>query len=380
MDAFFASVEEANNPALKGVPMAVVGRNENGVISCANYVARKMGVKSAMPVFKAKTICPKITLVQGNMAVYKSFSDKVMATLSSFSPCFYQMSIDEGWLDMDGMGSMYKSARECASAIQSKILTDFNVTCSIGVSYDLVVSKMASDYHKPFGITIVPRNREIEFIDKCGINSLWGIGNSTRELFKSLSIDSMERLRSFELKELQEIFGVSRGEYIYECSRGIAGVKKRDQLEKRKNHSISIERTFDENLINVNAIHKKIDEFCTKIFFQCLDEKLRARSISIKIKYAYDKFVSAQTSVNNFISSSKEASNLAKALFDKKHTGESVRLIGIEFSQFISEKEAVSLLDFIEDDINTRVGKIDKISNEFSKSGVNFTRGAIYNF
>lgn len=382
MDAFFASVEEAEHPEFVGKPMAVAGRSASGgVISCANYTARKLGVKSAIPVFKAKKICPELILVPGSMQLYKDYSVRVMELLSSYTPDFYQISIDEAWMDMSGMGKMYRTVKECALDISKNVREKIGLSCSIGVAWDLVIAKMASDYKKPGGITVIPCGQEEVFIDSCGIDKLWGVGKFSHEMLRSRNIDTVAKLRAYELIDLKNIFGDVRGEYLYNVVRGKAGERKVEQDKKRKSHSISTERTFDDPTSDKKVLDKKIEEYSFKLFSQCLDEKIYPRTVSIKIKYTYDKFITASiTTKSSHYFNSRQVSNAAKELFHKKHIGECVRLIGVELSNFITAMEAQTLLGFMDDDSIVKLSRMDSIANLFSKAGLDIKPGAIYNF
>ena len=181
LDAFFASVEILDNPKLKGKPLIIGHPGPRSVVSTCSYEARKYGVHSAMPMVTALKLCPKAIVIRGNMKRYSEMSHKVMSILSSYAPKMIQASIDEAYLDMTGCEKIYGEAVSSAKNLKERIKSQTGLTASIGVGSSKFIAKLASDYRKPDGLTVVPYGLEQDFVDAVGLNKLWGIGKATLE-------------------------------------------------------------------------------------------------------------------------------------------------------------------------------------------------------
>ena len=179
LDAFFASVEILDNPDYKGKPLIIGSRSERSVVSTCSYEARKYGVHSAMPMVTALKLCPKALVVAPRMHRYSEKSKEIMKIIKSFAPGFLQVSVDEAFLDLSNMENIYGLPGKAAKLLKTRIHEESGLTVSIGVANSSFLAKLASDYHKPDGLTIVPPERNIEFVDKVGLKKMWGIGEKT---------------------------------------------------------------------------------------------------------------------------------------------------------------------------------------------------------
>ena len=282
LDAFFASVEQLLHPEYRGKPVIVSGdpHKKRNVVSTASYEARKYGVHSAMPMVQAVKLCPKAIIIPGNMKRYSQMSHRVMSIMHSFAPEMTQASIDEAYLDMSGTEKIYGDGVESARKLKALIKAETGLTASIGVASSKFIAKLASDFKKPDGLTVVPPGLEQDFVDAVGLKKLWGIGKATLENLNNHRIYTTEELRSISLNHLESLFGSASGQYLYKISRGIdPGIYSGDS----KTRSISSERTFYPDLFDQNAIDSFLLELSQEVMFRSLEEKLIAKTIGIKI-------------------------------------------------------------------------------------------------
>ena len=218
LDAFFAAVEILDNPEYKDKPLIIGSRSERSVVSTCSYEARKYGVHSAMPMVTALKLCPNALVVKPRMKRYSEKSREVMNIIRSFAPGFLQVSVDEAFLDLSNMENIYGLPGKAAKLLKKKIKEETNLSVSIGVASSRFLAKLASDYHKPDGLAIVPPERNEEFIDKVGLRKLWGIGEKTYDRLKAKGIRSTADLRAIPHDRL-EPFDINREHLLPRCIR-----------------------------------------------------------------------------------------------------------------------------------------------------------------
>ena len=347
LDAFFASVEILDNPEYRGKPLIIGTPGPRHVASTCSYEARKYGVHSAMPMTEALRLCPNAICIPGRMHRYSEMSRRVMGIISSFAPGFLQVSVDEAFLDLTGMERIYPLPGKAARKLKDEIRKETGLTASIGVASSRFVAKLASDYRKPDGLTIVPRGKEEEFVSAVGLRKLWGIGDSMYQSLIRKGITSVEILRKYNENDLKHFFGESNGHYLYLVARGIdPGIYQGEA----KSRSISAERTFYPDVFGYDALDSYLLEMSQEVMFRALDEKKVPRSVSIKLRYGDFTTLSIQTTPVKPIYSSTDVYNISRELLRSKYNGSGVRLIGValqsiydgsdvEQQDFFSEKE-----------------------------------------
>ena len=347
LDAFFASVEILDNPEYRGKPLIIGTPGPRHVASTCSYEARKYGVHSAMPMTEALRLCPNAICIPGRMHRYSEMSRRVMGIISSFAPGFLQVSVDEAFLDLTGMERIYPLPGKAARKLKDEIRKETGLTASIGVASSRFVAKLASDYRKPDGLTIVPRGKEEEFVSAVGLRKLWGIGDSTYQSLIRKGITTVEILRKYDENDLKHFFGESNGHYLYLVARGIdPGIYQGEA----KSRSISAERTFYPDVFGYDALDSYLLEMSQEVMFRALDEKKVPRSVSIKLRYGDFTTISIQTTPVKPIYSSIDVYNISRELLRSKYNGSGVRLIGValqsiydgsdvEQQDFFSEKE-----------------------------------------
>ena len=326
LDAFFASVEILDHPEYKGKPLIIGSKSERSVVSTCSYEARRFGVHSAMPMVTALKLCPQAIVVNPRMKRYSEKSHEVMSIIRAFAPGFLQVSVDEAFLDLTGMERIYPLPGKAARALKEMILSQTGLTASIGVASSRFIAKLASDYRKPDGLTIVPPGKEEAFVDKVGLGKLWGIGDSTLSALRRRGITTASALRSYPLEDLRRMFGEKSGEYLYKAARGIdPGIYSREA----KSRSISTERTFYPDVRDMDAIETYLLEMSEEVMFRALEEKKVPRTVSVKIRYGDFSTITVQDTPQHGIYSSADVYAISKELLSSRYRGEGIRLLGI---------------------------------------------------
>ena len=326
LDAFFASVEILDHPEYRDKPLIIGTPGPRHVASTCSYEARKYGVHSAMPMTTALRLCPDAICIKGRMDRYAEKSREVMGIISSFAPGFLQVSIDEAFLDLTGMERIYPLPGKAAKSLKERILSETGLTVSIGVASSRFIAKLASDYRKPDGLTIVPRGKEELFVDTVGLRKLWGIGDSMLRALENKGIKSTERLRSYSEEDLKRMFGAASGTYLYSVSRGMdPGIYQGEA----KSRSISTERTYYPDLYSTDAVENILLEMSEEVMFRAFDEKKIHRTVSVKLRYGDFSTITMQTTPSSAIYSSMDVYRIAKDLFFSRWKGEGIRLIGV---------------------------------------------------
>ena len=326
LDAFFASVECLDHPEYRGKPLIIGEPGPRNVASTCSYEARRFGVHSAMPMTTALRLCPEAICVSGNYRRYSEKSREVMSIIEDFAPGFLQVSIDEAFLDLSGMERVYPRPGKAARLLKEKILAQTGLTVSIGVAPSRFLSKLASDYHKPDGLTVVPPGREIEFVDAVGLRKLWGVGKSTLENLNRKGIYSTGTLRSYTKEELESLFGPSSGSYLYSVARGIdPGI----YMGEAKSHSIGEERTFYPDIYGEDALSLKLLEMSQSVAFRALDEGWVGRTVTVKLRYGDFSTYSISETPQSGIYSSEDIYSISRKLLFSKYNNQGVRLLGV---------------------------------------------------
>ncbi len=250
MDAFYASVEVLDNPALRGLPVIVGGLGSRGVVSTASYEARARGVHSALPMTTARRRCPEGVYIRPRPWRYKEISDQVMAVFHRYTPLVEPLSLDEAFLDVTGSLRLFGPAEEIARRVKAEVFQETNLTVTAGVASQKHLAKIASGLNKPDGLTVVPPGGELDFLRPLPLGKLWGVGRVTLESLKSLGLMTIGDLAALERNFLEKRFGKS-GLHLWELANGLDA---REVEPRTPAKSISAEETFAENLINQEEI------------------------------------------------------------------------------------------------------------------------------
>ena len=281
MDAFYASVEQRDDPALNGKPVAV-GGGHRGVVAAASYEARKFGVRSAMPSVTAKRRCPDLVFVKPRFDVYKAVSNQIRAIFADYTELIEPLSLDEAYLDVTEDRLELGSARAIAEQIRARIRSETGLTASAGVSYCKLIAKLASDQNKPDGICVIPPGRGETFVATLPVKRFHGVGPVTAARMEKLGILTGADLQKWSRAELEGHFGSSGGWY-WRIARGI---DEREVKPDRPYKSVSAERTFDEDLRNPEALAAELDRIAGYAWDRVERAGVAGRTVTLKIKFA----------------------------------------------------------------------------------------------
>ncbi|ADQ15039.1 DNA polymerase IV [Halanaerobium hydrogeniformans] len=368
MDAFFAAVEMRENPDMKGKAVIIGGKSlsNRGVVSTASYKAREYGIHSAMPIAQAKKLCPDGIYLPARHTLYKQVSKEVFFILNKYTPLIEKISIDEAFLDIKGCQRLYGSPLKIAKTIKKDVKDTTDLTISIGLSVNKFLAKLASDFEKPDGLTVIEAAEIKKIMAGLDIKKIWGIGDSFAKKLNELGIKKVKDIWPYSLEELKNRFGKA-GVKIFYLSRGIDNREVESQSEIK---SISHEETFAENIEDSEQLLAYLLKMSEKISFRLHSNSLSGNTVFIKVRYADFKTLNRQKSFKFSLDSTKNIYKIAQELIDKDDLFDKpVRLLGIGVSNLhdsqqkqlnLFEKENDNLDDTI-DDIKRKFG-FDKIS------------------
>jgi DNA polymerase-4 len=282
MDAFYASVEQRDNPDLRGKPVAVGGSRERGVVAAASYEARRFGVRSAMPSVTARRQCPDLIFVKPRFEVYKAVSQQIRAIFAEHTPIIEPLSLDEAYLDVTENLQGIALARDVALAIRAKIKAKTGLNASAGIPYNKFLAKLASDHRKPNGQFVITPEMGPAFVETLPIGKFHGIGPATSAKMQGLRLFTGLDIRNQSLEFLQANFGKA-GTYYYWISRG---VDNREVRANRIRKSIGAENTFSSDLTDSESMLSELQPLIDKVWRHCEDKGTRGRTVTLKVKFA----------------------------------------------------------------------------------------------
>ena len=326
MDAFFASVEERDNPALKGKAV-VVGSGVRGVVSAANYEARKFGIHAAMPVGRAKRLAPHAIFVPPNMARYSEVSSHIMEIFRSVTPLVEPLSLDEAFLDVTGSKRLLGDARKIAKQIRATVEGNEGITCSVGIASTKFIAKLASGRCKPNGMLEIAPDRVLEFLHPLPVNAIWGVGPKTNEELQKLGLRTVADIANTPRQTLIRALGEAAGASLYELS---WGRDYRDVEPAEVDKSISAAETFDTDIEDQEIILREFLRLTEKATYRMREKDFSARTISIKVRFADFKTITRSKTVPLPISATHEVFDVVKNLFlALKLDRARLRLVGV---------------------------------------------------
>ncbi len=375
VDAFYASVEQRDNPDLIGKPV-IVGAlpGHRGVVSACSYEARRYGIGSAMPISEAYRRCPEGSFLPVRMSRYIEVSRSIMSVLKGYSPEFHQISIDEACLDLSGTERLYGPPQQLARRIKDEIRDREKLTISIGIAPNNYLAKLASEACKPDGILPVEKGKETEFLDTLKLKDLWGVGKKTLSRLFELNITTIPLLRSFSEDILKSMMGGAAGHFLYSVVRGLdSGIRP----EKTKSRSISSEVTFETDKKDAEGLKRMLLELAQQVMERLIDEDLRSHTLFIKVRFHDFTTVNAQKTEKHWISSSEEMYKIALDLFKKKwknHTP--VRLIGLGVSGVVG-CDTEHQLELFEDRDCKKKKVEETVTRLRKKTGIKLTRASL---
>jgi len=329
MDAFYASVEQRDNPDLRGKPVAVGGSRERGVVAAASYEARKFGVRSAMPSVTAKRQCPGLIFVKPRFEVYKAVSQQIRTIFAEHTAIIEPLSLDEAYLDVTENLQGIALARDVALAIRARIKDETGLNASAGISYNKFLAKLASDHRKPNGQYVITPEMGPAFVEALPVGKFHGIGPATSEKMNSLGLYTGLDMRNQSPEFMQVNFGKA-GSYYYWISRGI---DNREVRVNRIRKSVGAETTFSSDLTEYATMLAELQPLIDKVWRHCDDRGTRGRTVTLKMKFNDFEIISRSRSVPVAVSSRNDLGRLAVALLQNEiPAAKPVRLLGVSLS------------------------------------------------
>lgn len=335
MDAFYASVEQLDNPELIGKPLAVGGSGTRGVVSAASYEARKFGVRSAISGVKARRLCPELIFVPPRFDRYKEISKKIRAIFLDYTDLVEPLSLDEAYLDVTENKKGNPSASLIAEEIRTRIFNEVGLTASAGISVNKFVAKIASDYNKPNGQKTVNPEEVLDFLEALDIRKFYGIGKVTAEKMYQKGVYTGLDLKSKSLEFLEKNFGKA-GTHYYHIVRGIHNSEVRPNRIRK---SLAAERTFNKNLSSEVFMLEKLEHIAEEVSKRLTRSKVAGKTVTLKIKYSDFTLQTRSKTLPYFISDKSVVLETAKELLYQEKLNNSVRLLGISLSNLNTEKK-----------------------------------------
>jgi DNA polymerase-4 len=363
MDAFFAAVEQREDPSLRGKPLLIGHDGPRGVVATASYEARPFGCHSAQPMAVAKRNCPHAIVMPVRMGLYRQASDEMFAILHDFSPSIEPLSIDEAFIDLTGTGRLLGEPEAVARRIKGRIESELRLTASVGVAPNKFLAKLASDMDKPDGLTLIRAEDVDRVLPPLPVTKIWGVGKATAERMRTYGIRTIGDLRRKSEAWLEEFFGAEAGRYF----RLARGVDERPVVGDEDAKSIGQEQTFEADVTDPAEVRAVMLDEVEQVGARLRRHGLRARGVSLKIRFGNFQTISRSTTLPRATDATAELWEAARELFDR-WPFQPVRLIGVTAERLSRGEGQLDLfadaahdrrrqLDDAADQINRRFGK-----------------------
>jgi len=367
MDAFYASVAERDNPELKGKAV-VIGMGARGVVSAANYEARKFGIHSAMPVGRARRLAPHAIFLPVDMPRYQEVSEHVMEIFHSFTPWVEPISLDEAFLDVTGSQKLLGTGREIAVAIRKKVEEQEGITCSVGIAPSKFIAKLASNHCKPNGMLEITSDRILTFLHPLPIQAMWGVGPKTAEVLERLGLRTIEDIAKLPRTTLIRALGEANGASLYELA---WGRDYRDVTPEEPDRSISAAETFAQDLDNPEEILTEFLRLTERATARLRDRDLFAKTISIKVRFADFSTINRSKTLPLPIDSTHDVYEVVKGLYQALRIERArLRLVGVSLENLSEGAPHQMMLGEREVGWRQAEGAIDQARARFGKGSV----------
>ncbi len=367
MDAFYASVAERDNPELKGKAV-VIGMGARGVVSAANYEARKFGIHSAMPVGRARRLAPHAIFLPVDMARYQEVSEHVMEIFHSFTPWVEPISLDEAFLDVTGSQKLLGTGREIAVAIRKKVEEQEGITCSVGIAPSKFIAKLASNHCKPNGMLEITSDRILTFLHPLPIQAMWGVGPKTAEVLERLGLRTIEDIAKLPRTTLIRALGEANGASLYELA---WGRDYRDVTPEEPDRSISAAETFAQDLDNPEEILTEFLRLTERATARLRDRDLFAKTISIKVRFADFSTINRSKTLPLPIDSTHDVYEVVKGLYQALRIERArLRLVGVSLENLSEGAPHQMMLGEREVGWRQAEGAMDQARARFGKGSV----------
>lgn len=370
MDAFFASVEQIDNPQLAGKPVIVGGSSERSVVATCSYEARKYGVHSAMSMVQAKRLCPHGIIVPVRMSRYKYISGIIMKIFRDSSPVVEQLSIDEAFLDITGMEHIYQNPRHAGMTVKQRIFQETRLTASVGIAPNKFLAKMASDLQKPDGLTIITHGQARSFIADFPVTKIFGIGAAAENLLGKYGIQTIGQLAEAEQHILQKVFGKN----WHNIQLLAQGIDDRPVVPDALPKSIGREITLAEDIYSLSDCCKILLDLSEQTGFRLRKKGFSGRTLTVKVKFRDFKVHTKSITCESELCCDEEIYKLAVKLLKSIELNNGVRLLGVTVSNLIYDTPCI--LGYEEDaKLMQRNKAIDNLKSRFGENIIK--RGSI---
>ncbi len=369
MDAFYASVAERDDPTLKG-KQVVVGAGARGVVLSANYAARKLGIRAAMPVSRAQRMAPQAIFIAPDHARYSEVSSHVMEIFHSYTPLVEPISLDEAFLDVTGSHRLKGTGREIGELIRKEVFSSQGITCSVGIASTKFIAKLASQHCKPDGLLEIGPDRVLEFLHPLPVSAIWGVGPKTNEELQRLGLRTVSDIAHTPRSTLIRALGEGAGASLYELA---WGRDYRDVTPDEPDKSISAAETFAEDLDDPDEILREFLRLIEKATGRMRARDLAAQTISIKVRFADFKTISRSKTVDLPVSGVQECYEVVKKLYlALKLDRARLRLVGVGLENLIDQSGAPQQLQLGEREKGWREATeaIDRATARFGTGSV----------
>ncbi len=369
MDSFYASVEMVEHPEFKNKPLVVSGdTTSRSVVSTANYIARKYGIFSAMPLKTALSKCKNLIVIKASFEKYERTSRTIYDTISQFTSEIEQASIDEFYIDVQGSHLLFGASRDVAKKIKIEIYNKLKLTCSIGISYNKLLAKMASNLNKPDGLTILSKENFHQIMDTLPIEKIPGIGPKTKKLLNTHQVYCIKDLQNIDISELKRFVGME-ALYLHQAASGMGNSEITKIVEPC---SVSNEMTLDYDTKDENVLKQVLLELCDKVARRLRENNVTGKTIKLKIKYFDFKTITKQIKLNKEIATNDEIVDNIFSLFYKMND-KPIRLLGVGVSSLVDKNKAEQLVMFQSEQENKKIEyehKIDAITDKFGNNKI----------
>jgi len=371
MDAFYASIEQRDNPLLLGVPVIVGGLSKRGVVATASYEARKFGVHSAMSMVEARRRCPQGVFITPDHGKYSFVSSQIRQILDKYSPLVEPLSLDEAFLDVTGMGLLYSDPAEIARCIKADIKEQLQLTASAGVAVNKFLAKLASDLQKPDGLYVIRPGEEMKVLKDLPIRRLWGVGEVTAANIAKLGIQTIGQFAAADSKLLERYIGKS----VYDLQQLAQGRDNRPVVPDQQVKSIGNEETFEEDLFHWEDIERHLLLFADKVGWRLRRLNLSGRTVTVKVRFASFRTVTRSRTLDAATSLDEVLYQTAKELYRTIQATEGIRLLGLTVSNLEPAGEAITLFDSGKEKQETLHKVVDELKLRFGIDAV--TKGRL---
>ena len=368
-DAFYAAIEKRDNPELKDLPV-IIGGGVRGVVSTACYVARTYGVRSAMPMFKARALCPDAVIVKPNMSKYAEAGRAIRMMMLDLTPMVEPLSIDEAFMDLSGTARVHGAPPAVTMAkLQARIQNELGVTASVGLSHNKFLAKIASDLDKPRGFAVIGKAETKEFLARQKVTMIWGVGAAMARKLEEDGIRTIGQLQTMDAATL----GKRYGEMGLRLARLSQGDDKRAVKPERETKSVSAETTFNDDRRDVKWLEDVLWELCEKVSARMKASGFEGRTITLKLKTHDFKTITRRTTLDTPANLARIAFGAAKPMLHDAAGGKAYRLIGVGFSGLSAAGESPAPADLFGDG-NEKIARtekaIDAIREKFGRDAV----------